>query len=55
MRSMTLSEMREPLAAQLLGDDQSITGVSTDSRTVKAGDLFVALHGEHFDGHDYLQ
>jgi UDP-N-acetylmuramoyl-tripeptide--D-alanyl-D-alanine ligase len=55
MRNMTLSELREPLAAQLLGDDQSITGVSTDSRTVKAGDLFVALHGEHFDGHDYLQ
>tara|TARA_R110002049_G_scaffold95007_6_gene233566 strand:- start:451 stop:1815 length:1365 start_codon:yes stop_codon:yes gene_type:complete len=55
MRNMMLSELREPLAAQLLGEDRSITGVSTDSRTVKAGDLFVALHGEHFDGHDYLQ
>ncbi|CAA0109985.1 UDP-N-acetylmuramoyl-tripeptide--D-alanyl-D-alanine ligase [Halioglobus japonicus] len=54
MRSMTLSELREPLAAQLLGDDKVFTGVSTDSRTVRAGDLFVALHGEHFDGHDYL-
>ncbi|HEX7284574.1 MAG TPA: UDP-N-acetylmuramoyl-tripeptide--D-alanyl-D-alanine ligase [Candidatus Angelobacter sp.] len=30
-------------------------GYSTDSRTLKAGDLFIALKGEHFDGHDYLE
>ncbi len=29
-------------------------GVSTDSRTVEQGQLFVALRGEHFDGHRYL-
>ncbi|MEM6781929.1 MAG: Mur ligase family protein, partial [Pseudomonadota bacterium] len=29
-------------------------GVSIDSRTVQKGDLFVALVGEHNDGHDYL-
>lgn len=28
--------------------------VSTDSRTIEPGDLFVALAGENFDGHDYL-
>ena len=28
--------------------------VSTDSRSIQAGDLFVALTGEHFDGHDYV-
>ena len=32
-----------------------ITGVSTDSRSVKKGDLFVALRGEKFDGHDFLE
>lgn len=32
----------------------SVAGVSTDTRTIKAGDLFVALVGERFDGHDYL-
>jgi UDP-N-acetylmuramoyl-tripeptide--D-alanyl-D-alanine ligase len=32
-----------------------ITGVSTDTRTIQPGDLFVALKGENFDGHDYLQ
>src|SRR5690606_27584744 len=41
-------------AAQLLGVDRAFTGVSTDSRRVRAGDLFVALRGEHFDGHDYV-
>jgi UDP-N-acetylmuramoyl-tripeptide--D-alanyl-D-alanine ligase len=32
----------------------SFTGVSTDSRTIKAGDCFFALTGENFDGHDYV-
>ena len=31
------------------------TGVSTDSRSIRAGDLFVALRGERFDGHDFLK
>ncbi len=29
-------------------------GVSTDSRTAREGDLFVALEGENFDGHEYV-
>jgi len=32
----------------------SFTGVSTDSRTTKAGDCFFAIAGENFDGHDYV-
>ena len=31
------------------------TGVSTDSRSIAAGELFVALKGERFDGHDYVR
>lgn len=31
------------------------TGVSTDTRTIRPGDLFVALEGEKFDGHAFLQ
>ena len=31
------------------------TGVSIDSRSVEAGDLFVALAGPNHDGHDYVQ
>lgn len=29
-------------------------GVSTDSRSIQAGEMFLALEGEHFDGHAYL-
>jgi UDP-N-acetylmuramoyl-tripeptide--D-alanyl-D-alanine ligase len=35
--------------------DVEITGWSIDSRTVKPGDLFFALHGPNFDGHDYVK
>ncbi|MGB3294885.1 MAG: UDP-N-acetylmuramoyl-tripeptide--D-alanyl-D-alanine ligase [Phormidesmis sp.] len=32
-----------------------VTGVTTDTRTVLPGDLFVALAGETFDGHDFVE
>jgi UDP-N-acetylmuramoyl-tripeptide--D-alanyl-D-alanine ligase len=35
--------------------DAAFEGVSTDSRTVQAGSLFVALRGETFDAHDFLE
>lgn len=35
--------------------DFEVEGVSTDSRTVQKGALFIALKGERFDGHEYLQ
>ncbi len=31
------------------------TGVSIDTRTMEQGDLFIALKGENFDGHDYVE
>ena len=34
--------------------DRSVTRVCTDSRSLEAGDLFVALRGEHFDGHRFV-
>lgn len=35
--------------------DGVVTGVSTDTRTVKAGEVFVALKGETHDGHDHVE
>lgn len=34
--------------------DGSVTGISTDSRTVGKGELFVPLRGDNFDGHEFL-
>ena len=36
------------------GDDWAATGISIDSRTIKKGDIFIAIKGENFDGHDYV-
>ena len=49
----SLAEVAAELGA-LVGDDAVVHGVTTDSRTVAAGDLFVAIVGEIFDGHDYV-
>jgi UDP-N-acetylmuramoyl-tripeptide--D-alanyl-D-alanine ligase len=35
-------------------DPGELSGVTTDSRAVKPGQVFVALVGEHFDGHDFV-
>jgi UDP-N-acetylmuramoyl-tripeptide--D-alanyl-D-alanine ligase len=47
-----------PMIASITGarmtQNASFDGVSTDSRTVQPGQLFVALRGENFDAHDYL-
>ena len=34
--------------------ETSVTRVSTDSRQVQAGDLFIAITGDKFDGHDFV-
>jgi UDP-N-acetylmuramyl pentapeptide synthase len=34
--------------------ERIVTHLSTDSRTVQPGDLFVALRGENFDGHKFV-
>jgi UDP-N-acetylmuramoyl-tripeptide--D-alanyl-D-alanine ligase len=52
---MRLAEAAAALRARASGGDPLFTGVSTDSRAIHAGDLFVALRGERFDGHDFLK
>jgi len=37
------------------GDEISVTGVSTDSRTTKPGDLFIPFSGKNVDGHNYIR
>ena len=33
----------------------TVSGISTDSRLVEKGNIFIALKGENFDGHDFVQ
>lgn len=41
--------------ARLIGQDVAFTRVVTDTRQLRAGDLFVALKGDNFDGHDFVE
>ncbi|MBN8714923.1 MAG: UDP-N-acetylmuramoyl-tripeptide--D-alanyl-D-alanine ligase, partial [Xanthomonadales bacterium] len=51
---MRLSAIALWTRGQLLGNDLEVGGVTLDSRTVQAGNLFVAIAGERVDGHDFL-
>ncbi|MEN6586389.1 MAG: Mur ligase family protein, partial [Sulfuricella sp.] len=51
---LNLSQAATALAARLQGQDATFTGVTSDSRAINSGDLFVALRGERFDAHDFV-
>lgn len=49
-----LSYVASATGGRLVGADVELAGLSTDTRGVAAGQLFVALRGERFDAHDFL-
>lgn len=51
---MNLARVAELTGGVLRGEDRSFTGVSTDTRRIAPGNLFVALRGDRFDAHDFL-
>lgn len=55
MIPLTLTEIAHVVDGEVVGDGSThVTGAATlDSRAVEPGGLFVALAGEHVDGHDY--
>jgi UDP-N-acetylmuramoyl-tripeptide--D-alanyl-D-alanine ligase len=54
MRPVLLSTLAHWCEGRHLGDDVEIRAVSTDTRTIVPGALFVALRGENFDAHDFV-
>ena len=54
MTMMQLSEVARAVGGDLRGRDAGFEAVCADSRVLKNGDLFVALKGERFDGHDFV-
>src|SRR5216117_4133367 len=57
MNFLTLSQIAQFAGASLSAGDARVVieKVSTDSRTLKPGELFVALRGENFDGHNFIE
>ena len=54
--SWELRELVSWCRADLSGsDDARAEGISTDTRTLRPGELFVAIRGDNYDGHDYLR
>lgn len=53
--TMSLSELAGQLDGKLLGADASFSSLSTDSRAIAAGDAYLALVGERFDGNDFVE
>ncbi len=54
LEPLSLSQLTGALQGRVVGADATFTGVSIDSRAIAAGQLFVALAGPRFDGHEYL-
>ena len=56
MIRMDMRAVAEITGGHLMQNGASVEfqGISTDSRTVQPGDLFVPLRGDNYDGHDYL-
>lgn len=57
MEGLRVKEIAEYLNGKILNlnEDISIEGISTDSRKINKGDLFFALIGKNFDGHNYVR
>lgn len=53
-KKLYASEVAEMCGGRLHGKDVLIENVSTDSRELTTGTLFIALKGERFDGHDFI-
>jgi UDP-N-acetylmuramoyl-tripeptide--D-alanyl-D-alanine ligase len=53
--SLTVEELAKMCGGKIVGStDKKITAITTDSRDICSGALFVAIKGEHFDGNNYL-
>ena len=62
MTSFSLTELAHALSSSIqqgashtLAENTHAQRINTDTRTIKPGDIFLALRGDNFDGHDYLE
>ncbi len=55
MIEMTLSEIAACVTGTLIGEDVLVNGVSIDTRTLKNRQLYIAIEGKNFDGHNFIE
>ncbi len=55
MEKMLLSEIAEAVSGTLIGSDGEVSSVSTDTRTIEKGSLFVCIKGENFNAHLFAE
>lgn len=55
MLKINSKKLAEILSSDLNIADCEITSISTDSRAINNGDLFIAIRGEKFDGHNFIE
>lgn len=55
MIRLMLSDCQSYLDGELFGDDVQLSGFSIDTRTLQPGDLYIAIKGDRFDGHEYCR
>lgn len=52
--NLLLSDIAKAVQGSLTGDDLTISGAGIDTRTLNDGDLYIAIKGQRFDGHDFI-
>ncbi|MEM7377968.1 MAG: Mur ligase domain-containing protein, partial [Pseudomonadota bacterium] len=55
MISLTLSDIAAHVGGTLLGGELELLRVSVDTRTLRPGDVYFALTGDRFDGHQFVE
>ncbi len=55
MLEMSLAEIAEAVSGLLKGENKTVSSVSTDTRTITEGSLFVCIKGENFDAHNFAE
>jgi UDP-N-acetylmuramoyl-tripeptide--D-alanyl-D-alanine ligase len=55
--TLTIADIAEATGGRLLTGDgaAAVSGISINTRTLTAGELFIAIRGERFDGHDFVE
>ena len=53
--TLNLHEIAELTGSEFHGNTLGFQGISIDTRTLKPGETFLCLKGEHLDGHDFIK